>query len=182
MLKMKLDLGAGQNVTPGYEGVDYQPGEGIDHVVDLFAGKRWPFKTSSVEAVVANHLIEHIPHYRPEYKGKDGWWVFFDELHRICKPDAQVLLTFPQAQNARAFWDPTHTRYIVPTTMNYLDKTWRESQKLDHYSGTCDFEIVVMNSAIADSLVNRHHEAQQFGRNHYWDALGDLYVELRARK
>ena len=36
--------------------------------------------------------------------------------------------------------------------------------------------------SIADSLANRHHEAQTFGRNHYWDALGDLYVELRARK
>lgn len=177
---MKLDLGAGQNPTPGFKSVDYT-GD-VDYTVDLFAGKRWPWKTNTVDEVVANHLVEHIPHYRPDYKGRDGWWVFMDELYRVCKPDAKVVFTHPQAQNQRAFWDPTHTRYIVPQTWYYLDRTWRESQGLDHYCGTCDFEVVVINAAIADSLAQRHHEAQTFGRNHYWDALGDLYVELKARK
>ena len=181
---MKLDLGCGQTVIDGFDGVDLYPGPNVKHVVDLFAGKRWPFKANSVDEIVANHLVEHIPHYRPEYRGQDGWWVFFDELYRVCKPGSKLVFTHPQAQNQRAFWDPTHTRYLVPQTWYYLDRTWRESQGLTHYcgNGKTDFEVVVINAAIADSLANRHHEAQTFGRNHYWDALGDLYVELRTRK
>ncbi len=179
---MKLDLGCGQNTTEGFDGVDLKPGKNVKYTFDLFAGKRWPFKNNSVDEVISNHLVEHIPHYRPEYRGIDGWWVFFNELYRVCKSDATLTFNHPQAQNQRAYWDPTHTRYLTPTTWYYLTKAWREAQRLDHYDAKCDFEVIVINAPIADSLATRHHEAQDFGRNHYWDALGDLTVQLKTLK
>lgn len=177
---LKLDLGAGQNCTPGFESVDLM--EGADHQVNLFAFP-WPFQDNSVREITSNHLVEHIPHYRPEYQGRDGWDLFWAEVHRICRKNAKVRVTHPYVKNDRAFWDPTHTRYIHETTWYYLDKTWREQQGLDHYDATCDFEVVVISgSGIADSIVQKHHEAQAFARAHYWNAIADLVVELKARK
>ena len=92
MATLKLDLGSGNRPTPGFKAVDIT-GE-PDYLVDLFQYP-WPFKDRSVREVVSNHLIEHIPHYRPEYNGVDGFWMFFNELHRICTKNAKVTLHLP---------------------------------------------------------------------------------------
>lgn len=179
---MRLDLGCGQRATEGFVGVDIKAGSGVDHVVDLFAGKRWPWKANSVEEIIANHLVEHIPHYRPEYKGVDGFFVFFNEVYRVCKNEAFVTLNHPYSRNDRAFWDPTHTRYIHEMTWYYLDRNWREVQGLDHYDATCDFEVVNIATTVHDRFLTRHHEAAQFAREHHFNAVGDLNVLLKARK
>ena len=102
--KLKLDLGCGLRPTPGYAGVDISPGEGVEYVVDLFQYP-WPFADRSVAEVVSNHFIEHLPHYRPEYNGIDGFWMFFNELHRICQKNAKLTFTCPYAKADRGFWD-----------------------------------------------------------------------------
>lgn len=179
---LRLDLGAGQNCAPGFAGVDIKPGAGVKYVADLFQAP-WPFKTGSVAETVSNHVVEHIPHYRPEYAGVDGWWVFFNELHRVCADGAKCVFTHPYAKHQRAFWDPTHTRYLHEVTWSYLDKGWREAQRLDHYDATCDFEVVVINGiGLAQELTARNAEYQQFARQHWWDQIPDLAVELRVRK
>ncbi len=179
---LKLDLGAGQNCTPGFEGVDIKPCEGVTHVTNLFQAP-WPFPTNSVAETTCNHVVEHIPHYRPEYKGVDGWWVFFNELYRVCQDGATCGFTHPYAKSDRAFWDPTHTRYIPETTWYYLDKQWREMQHLDHYDADCDFEVVVISGNGLDvSVTSRSQEYQAFARTHYWNVIPDLQVELKVRK
>lgn len=179
---LKLDLGAGQNCTEGFEGVDIKKCEGIKHVTNLFSAP-WPFATNSVGETISNHVVEHIPHYRPEYKGVDGWWVFFNELWRVCRADAKCVFTHPYAKHDRAFWDPTHTRYIPETTWYYLDRNWREAQRLDHYDATCDFEVVgIQGIGVDASVTTRSHEVQADWRQHRWNVIPDLHVELRARK
>lgn len=179
---LRLDLGAGQNCTPGFEGVDIKPCEGVTHVTDLFSAP-WPFPTNSVGETVSNHVVEHIPHYRPEFNGMDGWWVFFNELWRVCRNDARCVFSHPFAQHERAFWDPTHTRYIPATTWYYLDAQWRAAQRLDHYDAICDFEVVVISGVGLDnSITTRSHEYQEHARKHWFNVIPDLQVELKARK
>lgn len=179
---LRLDLGSGQNCTEGFEGVDIKPCEGVKHVTDLFSAP-WPFKTNSVGETTCSHVVEHIPHYRPEYGGIDGWWVFFNELYRVCAPEAKCVFSHPFAQHERAFWDPTHTRYIPATTWYYLDKQWRESQRLDHYDAACDFEVVIIQGVGIDATVTtRSHEVQEEWRRSRWNIIPDLWVELKVRK
>ncbi len=41
---------------------------------------------------------------------------------------------------------------------------------------------MISGNGIADSIVNKHHEAQAFARQHYWNAIADLVVEVKALK
>lgn len=176
---LKLDLGAGQNPTPGFESVDTNGDP--DHLVNLFSFP-WPFEDDSVREIVTNHLVEHIPHYRPEYQGRDGWDLFWAEVHRICRKGAKVRVSHPYVKNDRAFWDPTHTRFIHEVTWYYLDRNWREQNKLEHYFGGYDFEVKLIEGALNTALQVRNHEFQAEARERWWNATGDLQVELRVRK
>ena len=176
----KLDLGSGQRVREGYQGVDIA--DGADFVVDLFAFP-WPFASNSTSHVHISHFAEHIPHDRPEYGRVDGWWLFWDEVHRICRPGATVEVVHPYVKSERAFWDPTHVRFIHELTWYYLDLNWRKAQGLDHYQTSADFEVVVISGlGLADDIVARSQEHQAFARAHYWNVIPDLSVQLKARK
>jgi hypothetical protein len=175
----KLDIGCGQNKQTGFKGIDIAGDADIFH--DLWETP-WPIKTSSVEEAFSSHLVEHIPHWRPGWD-RDGWWRFFDELHRVMKKDGVVQIIHPYTMSVRAFWDPTHTRYIHEMTWYYLDPAWRAANGLDHYPVTCDFEVVVINGVgITDEITTRNAEQQAFSRNHYWNVIPDLHVTLKARK
>lgn len=179
---LKLDLGCGQRATEGFKGVDIAPGDGVEYVVDLFQYP-WPFADRSVREVVSNHLIEHIPHYRPEYNGVDGFWMFFNELHRICQKNAKVVLTCPYAKADRAFWDPSHVRFIHEMNFHYLSPEWLAMQGLSQYPITAHFEVVVIDGLnVPDDIMNRNQEAQNLARSYYWNALTDLRIELKAIK
>lgn len=179
---LKLDLGCGLRPTPGFRGVDVAEGDGVDYQVDLFQYP-WPFADRSVREVVSNHLIEHIPHYRPEYNGVDGFWMFFNELHRICQKNATVRLTCPYAKADRGFWDPSHTRYIHEVNFYYLSPLWLEQQGLTQYPVNCHFEVVTINGVgVPDDIQNRNMEMQAQARSYYWNAITDLEVILKAVK
>lgn len=179
---LKLDLGCGQNKHDGYHGVDIADDSAADTKFDLFAGERWPFADASVSHAVASHLVEHIPHYRPEYGGRDGWFVFFDELYRVCVDGAEVTIHHPYALNERAFWDPTHTRYVHEMTWYYLDAEWRKMQRLDHYPTVCDFKVANIVSGVHGDFEHRSDQVKQWAKQHYWNSIGDLAVTLTCRK
>lgn len=180
MATLRLDLGAGNRPTPGFKAVDIT-GE-PDYLVDLFQYP-WPFKDRSVTEVVSNHLIEHIPHYRPEYEGVDGFWMFFNELHRIMRKGGKVTLTCPYAKGDRAFWDPSHTRYIHEVNFYYLNPQWLLEQGLQHYPITANFEVVTIDGmGVPDDIINRNMEMQQQARSYYWNAVTDLQIQLKAVK
>jgi len=180
---LKLDLGCGQRVTEGFKGVDIVEGDGIEFGgVDLFQPP-WPFEDNTVREVVSNHLIEHIPHYRPEYDGVDGFWVFFNELYRICKKGAKLTFTCPYAKADRGFWDPSHTRYIHEMNFYYLDQNWLVAQGLDHYPVTANFQVVNIDGiGVPDDINNRNAEMQAQARQYYWNVVTDLVVQMKCVK
>jgi hypothetical protein len=175
----KLDIACGQHKQPGYKGIDIA-GD-ADIIWDLNETP-WPIKASCVTEAFSSHYVEHIPHYRPQWN-RDGWWVFFDELYRVMKKDGTARFIHPYVQSDRAFWDPTHVRFIHEQTWYYLDREWREREALDHYDVSCDFEVVSIDvMGVTDEYISRNQEAQGFQRNHYWNVFGDLNVLLKARK
>lgn len=176
----KLDIACGQDKKKGFKGIDLSGDADITHDLNITP---WPIKTNTVEEVNCVHYVEHIPHHRPEWGTKDGWFVFFDELHRILKPDGVAEFIHPYVWHARAFWDPTHVRFIHEVTWYYLSRQWREANQLDHYQADCDFEVVTIEGVgLSDESNSWNQERQQFSRNHYINLIPDLHVIIRAVK
>jgi len=176
---VRLDIACGKDKAEVFTGIDMAGDADIVH--DLFTFP-WPIDDRAVTEARCIHFVEHIPHWRPDYGTKDGWWWFWDEVYRITEPGALVTVQHPFLNTSRAFWDPTHTRYIPAETWSYLDATWRRQQSLDHYPTVADFEIVTINGlGLAPDVQLRNHEAQAFMRDRYWNVVQDLEVILRRR-
>lgn len=190
--ELKLDLGSGQTPREGFEGVDLHA-PNAKHRVHLWNGTAWPWADSSVSELAASHLIEHIDAAFIEVglvttptkvspKMQDAFLFFFDEAWRVAKPGATFRLQWPALQSVRAFQDPTHRRYIPMQTLAYLDKNWREMQKLDHYLGSCDW---VMESCAPTTSLENSKKADVVQRRLYvesWNFSDDFIAVLRARK
>lgn len=175
---VKLDLACGQHPTEGYTGVDIWPGAEVVH--DLLAFP-WPFDDRSVDEVVCNHFVEHIP-MRETEEGVDMFIAFMNELCRVLKPNARAFIQYPHSHSDRAFWDPTHRRFIPYQTWYYFDLNWLKANGLDHYPVTCDFEVITIEGmGIANDVMSKHHEVQALMSDRSWNVIADTRVILEKR-
>jgi len=180
---VRLDLGGGENPREGYESVDaFAPN--APHKVHLWNGQRWPFDDNSVDALHSSHTIEHVDAaWIDSYHGSkiDALMFFFTEAFRVLKPGGAFTLQWPALQNVRAFMDPTHRRFIPREFLMYLDKTWREANKLDHYlTGglPLDFKTVAANPSVPETEAAKPDVVQQQNANDHWNFFQDWVVTL----
>lgn len=175
----KLDIACGQNKQKGFKGIDLA-GD-ADIVWDLF-NFPWPIKTSSVQEAYCSHFVEHIPHVLPGVD-KDGFFAFFEEVQRILRKNGTIEIIHPFNRSDRAFWDPTHQRFLNDVTWYYLDPEWRAQNKLDHYNTDANFEVTLIDAAgIPDEVMARPDEQRMFQMTRYWNVIADLRVILKVRK
>lgn len=190
-IDIRLDLGAGENVRQGFEGVDlFAPN--TKHRQNLFTFP-WKWEDSSVTELHCSHFIEHIPmvyidpnnHVAPipiNENYMDLFFKFFDECYRILKPNGVMTVICPTARSNRAFQDPTHRRFIVVETFHYLVKEFRDVNKLSHYTCKCNFGINVEGIGIQIDEMARHAEVQARRFNECWNVIPDWKATLKAIK
>ncbi len=180
---LKLDLACGKSPRDGFEGVDIW--SGAKHVVDL-QRYPWPFKDNSVDEVFCSHYVEHIPMYPeielPDGRRQDQFFAFFDELWRILAPGSWAKIIVPCGRSNRAFWDPTHRRFLMSESFLYLSKEWREANRLDHYVVACNFNVNVVNAISDPSINTKHPEVAARELNNYWNTITDFHAVLQAVK
>jgi len=110
---IKLDLGSGTVKRSGYLSVDRIRSRGVDVVCD--AEVRLPFHDNTVDEVFSRHLFEHIRNLIQ----------LFEEVHRICKPGARVIINVPYYTSIKAYKDPTHVNFFTEKTFEYFEgKSW----------------------------------------------------------
>jgi ubiquinone/menaquinone biosynthesis C-methylase UbiE len=172
MKPIKLDIACGQNKHPGFQGVDIASAPGVDTVWDLEKFPWTPFEDNSVEEVHCAHYIEHTL----------DWMKFMDEVWRICQDGAKVTFIAPYFTSIRAWQDPTHQRAISEATFLYADRAWREANKLDHYPMKCNFKTEKMVLFFLPPWDKKSDEAKEFARQHYFNVVTDILVELRVVK
>jgi hypothetical protein len=174
---LKLDLACGQRPEPGWTGVDLHAA-GAEKV-DLTKFP-WPFPDQSAVEIRCNHFVEHLPMVEVEHEGrtKDLLFAFFDEMYRVAAPGCRVTIVVPHCQSRRAFWDPTHRRFLAPETFLYLNLDWRKLQGLDHYPVDCNWVIVnVVPSYSTDENV-RAAEVVTKRLNECWNVAIDIHATL----
>lgn len=105
---MKLNLGSGGKRLEGHVNIDAQPMTEPDLCFDI--GKdTWPFDDSTVDEVVAEHILEHLT--TPEL------FHCFKEMYRVCKSGAPVSVRVPHPRHDIFLSDPTHQRPVMPGTL-----------------------------------------------------------------
>ncbi|MBI3353513.1 MAG: class I SAM-dependent methyltransferase [Nitrospirae bacterium] len=96
-----LDLGCGNRKVSGAIGVDCIVSTIVDVVHDLNQFP-YPFDDASFDAVVLNHVIEHledIPHT-------------LKEVHRLLKPEGEVWIATPHFSDSHSWVDHTHRYHL----------------------------------------------------------------------
>jgi hypothetical protein len=190
---VKIDLACGSNKkTPEHIGVDIADCQGVDIVHDLNIYP-WPIESDSADEIHCSHYIEHLPHDNTksildksnsfeEFKelmknSKDGFIEFFNELYRIMKPDGKATLIAPYYSSMRSFGDPTHTRYICDWSFLYLNKEWRDANKLGHYGLECNFDVKY-SYHITNEMTLKSEEVRNKSFQHDLNVIDDIIVEL----
>jgi predicted SAM-dependent methyltransferase len=129
---MQIDLGCGKDRTPGYVGVDRLPMSGVDVIADLEAPL--PFRTSSIERVFSKSVMEHVANFEPAMQ----------ELHRIVRPDGEIIIRVPHFSSPLGYSDYTHKRFFGYYTFDYFvpEKYQRSKRKVPDFYTTFKFRIL----------------------------------------
>lgn len=95
---MKLNLGCCDAHVRDFVNVDRVPPAG--QIVDL-ARAPWPWEDSSVEAIRAHDIIEHLPDKIQT----------MNEIWRVLKPGGRADIVVPTIDGPGAWQDPTHVSF-----------------------------------------------------------------------
>lgn len=87
---MRLNLGCGNDIRPGYVNVDQRRLPGVDRVVDL-SDMPWPFETESADEVLMLDFLEHFPYEKTR--------VILMECYRILKPTSELVIQVPDGEH-----------------------------------------------------------------------------------
>ena len=138
---MKINIGSGFNRIDGYLNIDDDPLVYPDYLINLDdVNIKLPFDDSTVEAVIAHHVLEHIG---------NGFIPLMQELYRVCKNGAILDIHVPHHFHEAYYGDPTHKRPITINTMRAFSKKFNQEnvKKFGGGSGigmkyNVDFEII----------------------------------------
>jgi SAM-dependent methyltransferase len=142
---LRLNLGCGRDVLPGWINLDHRAGPGIDVVADLddCARTRLPFDDDSVAEVRMSHVIEHLRDTLP----------LMAELHRVVRAEARLTIHVPHGASDDAWEDPTHVRAYFPSSFSYFSQPyyWRADYG---YRGDWQPEQVLL--MVPAALIEQH--------------------------
>jgi len=126
---MKLNLGCGWDVRPGWVNADCAALPGVAVLCD-FGRSSWPFRDNSFDEIQAINVVEHLP----------DMMAVLAEMHRVTRNGGAISIRVPHWNSHVAWMDPTHKRAFHPSTFDYFDPRTVIGQKRPYYS-TAKFHI-----------------------------------------
>ena len=109
----KLNIGCGKMTLDGFINLDERPNPGVDILFDLetCAIKRMPLESSTINYMLASHVLEHIENIIP----------LMSELWRVAAPNCLLDVRLPYGFSDKAFADPTHKRPFFERSFKYFE-------------------------------------------------------------
>lgn len=122
-----FNIGCGSQRYKHVTGIDRvkSPGADIIHDLNVFP---WPIADSTADVILAFHVLEHV----------NDLPRVMEEIHRISKPGARIVIEVPYFRSVLAYQDPTHRRFFTTRTLDYFCP----NTKLGSYGyAQADFEL-----------------------------------------
>jgi SAM-dependent methyltransferase len=105
-----LELGCGQKrLVPHSVTIDINPNSRADIIHDLNRVP-YPLESNAFDLVLAEHVLEHL----------DDVIRVVEEVHRVCRPGARVLIEVPHFSSSEFFTDPTHRHAFSTRSLDYF--------------------------------------------------------------
>lgn len=106
--KKILDVGCGNNKTPGAVGIDRRVSQcDIDHDLTQFP---WPIEDNSYDLVICQHVIEHLPDTVKT----------MEEFNRIVRPGGEIFLEAPHFSWFEAYRHYEHYHKFTLGSFDYF--------------------------------------------------------------
>lgn len=111
-----LDVGCGRNKFAGADGIDYAANSVADVMHDLNVFP-YPLPDDAYDVILCRNVIEHIPNVVG----------LMEEIHRVGKNGADVIITTPHFSSLYSYQDPTHIRHLAYDSMEYFVENTKHS-------------------------------------------------------
>jgi predicted SAM-dependent methyltransferase len=98
---VRLNLGYGHEHYADFVNIDFRIGVRPNLLCDITQGL--PFQDSSIDLVLANNFLEHVPIGKTVYVVEEIW--------RVLKPGGELHHITPSTDGRGAFQDPTHVSF-----------------------------------------------------------------------
>lgn len=109
---LKLHLGCGPHIKPGFDNLDLEPGPGG---IKYDLRKPLTYATGTVDFIYTEHFIEHLT--------KDEGTRFLEECFRVLKPDGFLRVVTPDLKIL--------TNDYTQNKLNRWEQVWRPSSACD---------------------------------------------------
>lgn len=147
----KIQFGCGSNILNGWENYD----------MNIDISKRLPFDDNSTDAILAEHVMEHITIHEA--------WNFIEECYRILKTDGYLRLAVPCVskifnESNQSYYDfihkhgwgsPTKKDAVKSIIFNHGHKTIWEQCSLDTIVQSIGFKLIDVPDIMQNTL--HHH-------------------------
>jgi SAM-dependent methyltransferase len=169
---LRLNLGSGKQVRPGFYNVDLLPLPGVDIVADLNEPLN-VLPDNCVDEIYSHHALEHVTQLLP----------LLAEIHRVARPEARIELVVPHFSNPHGFSDPTHVRFFGLYTLFYFcDEADQPARKVPNFYLPQRFQMesvtfTLLKRSLLDRLI--HFAMQKLINRSY--ALLDWYERRWCR-
>ena len=155
--KLRLNLGCGDKLLPGWLNVDSVPDCNPDMVCNLEQFP-WPWADNSVEEILLSHVLEHLGEERDVYLG------IIKELYRVCCHGAKIQIMVPHPRHDHYLWDPTHVRPILVEGLQMFDQALNRQWIANKWANTplgvylgVDFRVA-KHSYVLDPLFQERYQ------------------------
>ncbi len=122
----KLHLGCGNQIKNSYINLDIKKLPGVDVVHDL-EKYPYPFKDNTFDVVEMHHVLEHLSNPLK----------VVEEMWRIAKPGALIIIAVPHWSHFTAYSDLTHKNYFSSSLFIYY-----EENDAEYYSNHVRFKVL----------------------------------------